>query len=142
MDRVMPAVRSKLMSRVRGRDTGPELYVRRALHAAGLRYRLHRRDLPGRPDIVLAGLRTAVFVHGCFWHGHDCPRGRRPASNSAFWTTKLDANLARDRESAAALEHSGWTVRTVWEWRVEEDTRHLVEDLARLKDQVRSESTR
>jgi len=142
MDRVAPAVRSRMMSRVKGRDTGPELYVRRALHAAGFRYRLHKGDLPGRPDIVLAGLRTATFVHGCFWHGHDCPRGRRPTSNSAFWTVKLDRNLVRDRESAAALERSGWAVRTIWECRVEEDTQQLVEDLMRGKAQVRSESTR
>src|SRR5690349_6557163 len=99
-----------MMSRVRGRDTAPELRVRCALHAAGFRFRLHRRDLPGRPDIVLPAFRTAVFVHGCFWHAHDCPRGRRPASNSAFWAAKLEKNVARDRDAAAALVWLGWTV--------------------------------
>jgi DNA mismatch endonuclease (patch repair protein) len=131
-----------MMSRVRGRDTAPELYVRHALHAAGFRYRLHQRDLPGRPDIVLPGLNTAVFVHGCFWHGHECPRGRRPTSNSAFWAAKLDRNLARDREASAALSRSGWTVRTVWECQVEEDTQLVLQHLAQRRDQVRSDRTK
>jgi DNA mismatch endonuclease (patch repair protein) len=130
------------MSRVRGRDTAPELYVRHALHAAGFRYRLHRRDLPGRPDIVLPGLNTVVFVHGCFWHGHECPRGRRPSSNSAFWTDKLDRNLSRDRDAAAALVKSGWVVRTVWECQVAEDTRRLLQQLVRRRNQARSDRTR
>lgn len=142
MDRVTPAVRSRMMSRVRGRDTSLELRVRRALHTAGFRFRLHRPDLPGRPDIVLPSLRTAVFVHGCFWHGHDCGRGRRPASNSAFWSAKLDRNLARDREAVAALTRSGWSVRTVWECQIDEDTIQLLAELQRLKTYVRSDRTR
>ncbi|MFL6725885.1 MAG: very short patch repair endonuclease [Sphingomicrobium sp.] len=142
MDKVTPAIRSRMMSRVRGRDTAPELRVRRALHAAGFRFRLHRRDLPGRPDIVLPALRTAVFVHGCFWHGHDCPRGRRPTSNAAFWIAKLDRNLERDRDSVAALDRSGWTVRTVWECQVENDTSELLAELQGLRDQRRSDRTR
>lgn len=142
MDRVPPAVRSRMMSRVRRRDTAPELRVRRALHAAGFRFRLHRRDLPGRPDIVLPAFRTAVFVHGCFWHGHDCPRGRRPASNSAFWAAKLDKNLERDRDSVAALNRSGWAVKIVWECQVDNDMGLLLGELQVLRDQARSDRMR
>lgn len=142
MDRVAPDVRSRMMSRVRNRDTTPELHVRRALHASGFRYRLHRRDLPGRPDIVLPALKTVVFVHGCFWHGHDCPRGRRPATNSEFWTAKLDKNLKRDQEAASALARLNWTVRIVWECQLEEATKRLVGDLVRRRAQVRSDRTR
>ncbi len=130
------------MSRVKGRDTEPELHVRRELHAAGLRYRLHRQDLPGRPDIALPALRTAIFVHGCFWHGHQCKRGRRPTSNSAFWTAKLDRNLQRDRSAIAALNQAGWTVTVIWECELEDSTKQLVADLKRRKTQVRSERTR
>jgi DNA mismatch endonuclease (patch repair protein) len=114
-DKVSAADRSRMMSAVRGKNTKPELAVRSALFAAGYRYRLHRRDLPGSPDIVLPRYRMAVFVHGCFWHGHDCPRGRRPTSNVEFWNTKLDRNLLRDRVSRTALESAGWTVTTIWE---------------------------
>ena len=104
------------MRRVKGRDTGPELKVRRLLWSAGYRYRLHRKDLPGRPDIVLAGRRAAVFVHGCFWHGHDCPRGARaPKANAAYWSGKIDRNRVRDAAAQAALEADGWRVVTVWE---------------------------
>lgn len=114
-DTVPPAVRSRMMAAVKGQDTAPEMAVRHALHAAGYRYRLHRNDLPGRPDIVLPRYRTAVFVHGCFWHGHDCPRGRRPSSNADFWNRKLDRNEERDRTNALALQAQGWRVETLWE---------------------------
>jgi len=114
MDRVPPAIRSGMMSAVRGRDTGPERLVRAAVFAAGYRYRLHRRDLPGAPDLVLPRYRTAVFVHGCFWHGHSCPRGRRPGTNTAFWNAKLDRNIARDRAAVAALRRAGWRVVAIW----------------------------
>jgi DNA mismatch endonuclease Vsr len=93
VDTVAPTVRSRMMSAVKGMNTKPELEVRRALHGAGFRYRLHRRDLPGRPDIAIRRFKVAAFVHGCFWHGHGCPRGRRPTSNTEFWTQKLDGNL-------------------------------------------------
>ncbi|MFZ3236852.1 MAG: very short patch repair endonuclease [Stellaceae bacterium] len=129
-DKVPAAVRSKMMAAVRSKDTGPERAVRSALFSAGYRYRLHRRDLPGAPDIVLPRYRIAVFVHGCFWHGHDCPRGRRPASNVEFWNAKLDQNLARDRASRAALEAAGWTVATVWECSAKVETDCLLLELA------------
>jgi len=119
-----------MMAAVRGKDTGPERAVRAALFSAGYRYRLHRRDLPGSPDIVLPRYRIVVFVHGCFWHGHDCPRGRRPASNVEFWNAKLDGNLARDRASRAALEAAGWTVATVWQCSVQQEIEGLLHELA------------
>ena len=103
------------MSRIRGRDTQPELIVRRLVHGMGYRYRLYRRDLPGRPDLVFPGRRKVILVHGCFWHQHDCSRGRRPSSNRTFWDAKLDRNVARDRENIGALEGLGWSVFVVWE---------------------------
>jgi DNA mismatch endonuclease (patch repair protein) len=110
------AKRSAVMRRVKGRDTTPELKVRRALTALGARYRLHRKDLPGNPDIVMPGRRLVVFVHGCFWHGHDCARGARvPKANRDYWVDKVDRNRARDLRSRAALQHAGWRVETVWE---------------------------
>lgn len=104
------------MRRVKGRDTTPELRVRRILRAAGIGYRLGGAGLPGRPDIVMKGRRTVVFVHGCFWHGHDCPRGsRKPKANAAYWTAKIDRNRARDAAAEAALLEAGWRVVTVRE---------------------------
>jgi DNA mismatch endonuclease (patch repair protein) len=115
VDTVEPAVRSRMMATVRGRDTRPEMTVRRALHAGGFRYRLHRKDLPGRPDVVLSKHRLVVFVHGCFWHGHDCRRGRRPSTNTDFWDPKLGRNMERDRAAQEALRAAGWAVEVVWE---------------------------
>ncbi|THD74596.1 MAG: DNA mismatch endonuclease Vsr [Phenylobacterium sp.] len=104
------------MRRVKGRDTTPELIVRKALTALGARYRLHRKDLPGSPDVVLPGRRLALFVHGCFWHGHDCARGARvPKANRDYWVGKVGRNRARDEASRAALAVQGWRVETLWE---------------------------
>ena len=104
------------MARVRGRDTRPELTVRRALWSVGLRYRLHDKRLPGRPDIVFASRRIVVFVNGCFWHGHDgCPRHRIPKSRVDWWTAKIRRNIERDAEVCAALEAAGWKVFVLWE---------------------------
>ncbi len=92
------------------------MIVRRLLHGLGYRYRLHRKDLPGKPDIVLPGRRVAIFVHGCFWHGHDCPKGtKRPVANATWWEAKLVGNKARDDAAVIALEAAGWHVLTVWE---------------------------
>ena len=111
-----PEQRSAVMRRVKGRDTAPELAVRRILRAAGIGYRLGGAGLPGRPDLVMKGRRVAVFVHGCFWHGHDCPRGaRKPKANAAYWIGKIERNRTRDAAARAALEASGWRVVTVWE---------------------------
>ena len=111
-----PEQRSEVMRRVKGRDTGPEIAVRRLLWAAGYRYRLQRQDLPGRPDLVLAGRRAAVFVHGCFWHGQDCARGARaPKAHAEYWSAKIARNRARDARVAEALAETGWKPLIVWE---------------------------
>lgn len=114
-----PEKRSAVMRRVKGRDTAPELKVRRMLRAAGIGYRLGGCGLPGRPDVVMKGRRVALFVHGCFWHGHDCPRGaRKPQANADYWNTKIARNRVRDAQVAAALSAAGWRVVTVWECRL------------------------
>lgn len=106
--------RRRNMSAIRGRDTKPELIVRRGLHAAGLRYRLHGA-LPGKPDLIFPRRRAVVFVHGCFWHGHDCPMFKIPATKEDFWREKIARNQARDVTVQAQLQNSGWRVLTVWE---------------------------
>lgn len=111
-----PEKRSAVMRRVKGKNTSPELKVRKALTGLGARYRLNRKDLPGSPDIVMAGRRLAIFVHGCFWHGHDCARGSRvPKANRDYWTAKVARNVARDARTAAELAAAGWRVETIWE---------------------------
>ena len=111
-----PEKRSAVMRAVKGKGTTPEMKVRRALTALGVRYRLHRKDLPGKPDIVLPGRRLAIFVHGCFWHGHDCARGARvPKANRDYWVAKVARNRARDTASREALLALGWRVETIWE---------------------------
>jgi DNA mismatch endonuclease, patch repair protein len=107
-DVLTPAQRSFNMSRIRGRDTRPELQIRRGLHARGLRFQLHRRDLPGRPDLVFPRYRTVLFVHGCFWHGHGCHLCRMPATRPEFWRLKIEGNMVRDREAAVQLGDHGW----------------------------------
>ena len=109
------ASRSALMSRIGGKDTAPELIVRKLLHGLGFRFRLHRRDLPGTPDVVLPRLKIALFVHGCFWHGHGCKIGQPPKSRQDYWLPKIERNKARDAEKAAALKTQGWRVLEVWQ---------------------------
>jgi DNA mismatch endonuclease (patch repair protein) len=110
------AERSRIMRAVKGKDTTPELAVRRLLHSRGYRYRLHRKDLPGRPDLVFAGRRKVIFVHGCFWHGHDCKRGaRRPKENADYWAKKISRNQERDAKAQEALRSMGWDVLVLWE---------------------------
>jgi len=116
MDVFSKEKRSWVMSQVGGKNTGPELLVRSMLHRMGYRFRLHRRDLPGCPDIVLPKHRKVVFVHGCFWHGHEnCARASRPATRRGFWDAKLDANEERDKRAKDELERLGWQVLIVWE---------------------------
>ena len=103
------------MSRVSGKNTKPEIIVRSLLHKSGYRFRLHRNDLPGKPDIVLPKYKKIIFVHGCFWHGHTaCRRSRRPATNTLFWNEKLDKNIKRDAENIAKLQKLGWEILVVW----------------------------
>lgn len=103
------------MSGIRGKNTKPELAVRKALFAQGFRYRLHVKNLPGKPDIVLPKYRTVIFVHGCFWHGHNCRLFRIPSSNRAFWRAKIRRNQENDRKAVGALRKGGWRVISVWE---------------------------
>jgi DNA mismatch endonuclease (patch repair protein) len=116
MDNLTRAQRSATMRRVRSRDTKPELVVRRLVHALGYRYRLYRSNLPGKPDLVFPRRNKAIFVHGCFWHGHDCGAGtNRPSSNLAYWRAKLLRNKRRDVNNRAALKILGWKVLVIWE---------------------------
>lgn len=116
MDTLAPEQRSHLMSRIRGKDTGPELKVRQLAYALGFRFRLHRRDLPGSPDLVFASRRKVIFVHGCYWHRHSgCRYAYLPKSNVEFWQSKLAANVARDEIVTKALKELGWQVLVVWE---------------------------
>jgi DNA mismatch endonuclease (patch repair protein) len=111
--------RSQIMSRVRGKDTKPELIVRSLLHRMGYRFRIHRTDLPGNPDITLPKHKKVIFVHGCFWHGHlACARAKRPSTNVEFWQKKLDKNIQRDTQNIAKLVALGWTVLVIWQCEV------------------------
>ena len=115
-DVLSPDQRHRNMSRIRGRDTEPERIVRSELHRMGYRFRLHRRDLPGRPDIVLPRLRSVIFVHGCFWHRHKgCRYTTTPKTRAKFWQRKFDENVERDRRNLTELRRAGWRVRCVWE---------------------------
>jgi DNA mismatch endonuclease, patch repair protein len=131
MDTLSPAERSARMARVRGKDTRPELLVRRLAHRLGYRYRLHRTDLPGQPDMAFSRARKAVFVHGCFWHRHDCPSGRRvPKSRLDFWLPKLEKNRIRDEENLKKLETQGWHPLVIWECEIR--------DLSTLTERLRT----
>ena len=122
--------RSRNMARVKNKNTAPEILVRSLLHRMGYRFRLHRRDLPGSPDIVLPRHKKVIFVHGCFWHGHDCPRGKRPSTNREFWDAKLDRNIERDRAARKGLTELGWQYLVVWQCQTknEDDLRTQLQD--------------
>lgn len=116
MDTFTPSQRSKVMRRVKSENTKPEMVVRRLVYAMGRRYRLHDKSLPGKPDMVFKGAKKIIFVHGCFWHWHDCPRGRRmPKSHTEYWEAKIRRNIERDREHQRQLEEMGYDVLVVWE---------------------------
>ncbi|MGO8149639.1 very short patch repair endonuclease [Rhizobium leguminosarum] len=114
-DKLSQADRSRLMGRVRSKNTKPEMAVRQCAHRLGHRYRLHRRDLPGNPDLVFPAKRKVIFVHGCFWHRHDCKRATLPQSNASFWEAKLQRNVERDGQAVADLQRGGWSVLVIWE---------------------------
>ena len=116
--------RSRTMRAVKGKDTGTEMTVRRIVHRMGYRYRLHRKDLPGKPDLVFGPRRKVIFVHGCFWHGHPCKRGdRTPKENWRYWTKKIARNKERDREHVSALKAKGWRVLVIWECEMKDTER-------------------
>ncbi|AUZ18356.1 very short patch repair endonuclease [Achromobacter xylosoxidans] len=130
MDTLTPAERSVRMALVRAKDTKPELLVRRLVHGMGYRYRLHRRDLPGTPDLVLPGRNKVIFIHGCFWHRHaGCALARLPKSRRDFWLPKLTANAERDARNVRALRRLGWSVLTIWECQLH--------DTAKLANRIR-----
>jgi DNA mismatch endonuclease, patch repair protein len=114
-DIVPPEVRSRMMAGIRSKDTKPELIIRKGLHRMGLRYRLHDKKLPGRPDLVFPKYRAVIFVNGCFWHGHDCPDFRLPKTRTEFWSEKIAATKLRDLRARSALDRLGWHHETVWE---------------------------
>ena len=114
-DIVDKATRSRMMAGIKGKNTKPEIQVRKALHAAGFRFRLHDKKLPGKPDIVLRKYKTVVFVHGCFWHGHECEKFRWPKTRRAFWRKKILANRKRDSTAVRDLEKTGWVTVAIWE---------------------------
>jgi len=134
VDTVSSETRSKIMSRVRSKDTKAELELRRALHAQGFRFRLNRRGLPGTPDVVLPKYSVVLFVHGCFWHRHEgCSRTTTPATNAEFWNEKFRRNIERDARKTAELEKLGWRVGIVWECEILSRSRDLLlERLARF----------
>jgi DNA mismatch endonuclease (patch repair protein) len=134
LDSLTPQRRSANMAAVRGKNTRPELVVRRLLFGLGYRYRLYAADLPGRPDIVFRKRRCVIFVNGCFWHGHNCPRASAPSSNVEFWRNKIDGNRERDQRVRKKLRRAGWRVLTVWQCETKDQAR-LQRRLCRFLDE-------
>ncbi len=132
-DKVSPATRSWIMSRVRSKHTSAEIATRKVLHAAGYRFRLHRADLPGKPDIVLPRYKVVVMVHGCLWHGHGCKRFRWPVSNAEYWRAKIGRNVERDKVNRMALNERGWSVKVVWDCNLKDSLANLLVELAEVK---------
>ena len=126
------------MSRVRSKDTAPEMAVRKALHRVGFRFRLHRSDLPGKPDLVFPRYRLALFVHGCFWHRHGCRRTTIPATNKRFWSEKFSRTVERDQRAATELDSLGWTTTVIWECQLDTGVSRLIETLAGISQPIAS----
>lgn len=139
VDIVDKATRSRMMSGIRGRNTKPEILVRRNLHQKGFRFRLHARELAGKPDIVLPRYHAVIFVHGCFWHGHDCPLFRMPETREDFWREKIARNHANDQKAREALLTAGWRVGVVWECAIRGAGRDIESVAQRLSGWLRSE---
>lgn len=133
------AKRSQIMAHVKTKNTAPEVKLRSLLHRNGFRFRLNRKDLPGKPDIVLPKYKAVIFVHGCFWHGHDCKRGRRPQTNAEFWNEKIDTNIKRDKLDVVMLRELGWRVFIVWECELKKQDQNAL--LLRLKKFLLEENT-
>ena len=127
-----PEKRHEIMQNVKTKNTAPEIKLRSLLHKNGFRFRVNRKDLPGKPDIVLPKYRAVIFVHGCFWHGHDCPRGQRPQTNADFWNQKIDRNVIRDKSDVSLLESLGWRVLIVWECEIKKKNAAVL--LSRVKE--------
>lgn len=140
-DVVDSATRSRMMSGIRGRNTKPEILIRSLLHRQGFRFRLHARNLPGKPDIVFPRYHAVVFVHGCFWHGHDCPLFKWPATRPEFWREKIGRNQANDHRARAALIAAGWRVGVVWECAIRGAKKDLEDVTRRLGNWLRSDAS-
>jgi DNA mismatch endonuclease, patch repair protein len=141
VDIVSREVRSRMMSGIRGKNTKPEMVIRKGLHRLGFRFRLHDKSLPGKPDIVLPRYRAVILIHGCFWHGHDCHLFKWPKSHTEFWKEKIDRNVEVDRCSEHSLLHIGWRQAIVWECSIKGRTRiPLDQILSSLEDWLKSES--
>jgi DNA mismatch endonuclease (patch repair protein) len=142
VDVVDPATRSRMMSGIRGKNTKPEILVRKALHKQGFRYRLHVKDLPGKPDLVFPKYNAVIFVHGCFWHGHNCKYFKVPKTRTEFWLNKINDNRRRDRRVQHELAATGWRIAIVWECSVRSKINMELLDLAnQLSDWLRSDSS-
>lgn len=140
-DVLTPAQRRFNMSRIRGRDTKPEMLVRRGLHSRGMRYRLHDRKLPGRPDLVFSQFNAVVFVHGCFWHAHNCALSELPATRQNFWKNKLEGNAERDRKAIETLQLAGWRVLVIWECALRGRAKQAEDDVMNIaSSEIRSGS--
>ncbi|MBR1247501.1 DNA mismatch endonuclease Vsr [Bradyrhizobium sp. AUGA SZCCT0169] len=131
-DVLTPAQRHLNMSRIRGQDTKPEKLLRKGLHSRGLRYRLHVRTLPGRPDLVFPRFRAVIQVHGCFWHGHHCPMFKMPATRTEFWIKKLNGNRDRDQKTLRSLRQDNWRVLTIWECSLRGPARRTPDEVVRF----------
>lgn len=132
VDKVDQATRSRMMAAIKGKNTKPEITVRKALHARGFRFRLHDEKLPGKPDIVLRKYKAVIFVHGCFWHGHECPDFRWPKTRPAWWRKKIRGNASRDELSIKNLQLAGWRVAKVWECALPKHDQNCVTQLSGL----------
>ena len=130
--------RSQIMSRISGKNTKPELIIRKALFAKGYRYRLHRKDLPGNPDIVLQKYKTVIFIHGCFWHGHTCKAGKLPETNKKFWKDKIGSNIVRDKRNKTKLKKLKWKVIIVWQCQLKNNSL-TKKSLRKLEKKIRNE---
>lgn len=140
-DIVDSATRSRMMSGIRGRNTKPEKLIRSLLHRRGFRFRLHVRDLPGKPDIVLPRYHAVIFVHGCFWHGHDCPLFRLPSTRQDFWRDKIATNKINDQKALSALENAGWRVAVIWECAIRGRNADLNGVAQRVEDWLRDSNS-
>lgn len=136
-DVVDKATRSRMMSGIRGKNTGPELMVRKYLHSKGFRFRLYAKELPGKPDLVFPKYKAVVFVHGCFWHGHECPLFKWPQTRAKFWKDKIVRNRAKDKRAATSLMTGGWRVCVVWECALRKNNKDIDALLGRVVDWLR-----
>lgn len=141
IDVVDSATRSRMMSGIRARNTKPEILIRSLLHRQGFRFRLHARELPGKPDIVLSRFHAVIFVHGCFWHGHDCPFFKWPSTRPEFWRDKIGRNQENDRRAMAALRTSGWRIGVVWECALRGKNRDVEGVALKLGDWLRGDGS-